>query len=328
MSSPHSPIPVGLVGAGKHGGRYLRHIGDDVPELRVALLCRRDTAAGERQASACGARFVADVRELVSSPAIEAVIAVVPPSLNVDICLLAAAAGKAVLVEKPLAVSVEAGRRIRAAVEGAGVPFMVAQTLRFNHVVACLRDHLATIAPVAQVCLSQRFEPSVLEWLDDPAVSGGGIILHTGVHSFDLLRLFAPTEPAWALAATTRVATRRTEDNFTALFGFRSPGVTATVAGSRSTAGRSGAIEISGERGQLVGDHVLGFAVRIEGSRRIDLVPSPVAPTVRETLRAFARALRSGEPMPIRLDDGLRAVAMAEACYRSAASGRREPIEI
>ncbi|MGH7858591.1 MAG: Gfo/Idh/MocA family protein, partial [Candidatus Binatia bacterium] len=134
MSSPRSAIPVGLVGAGKHGERYLRHVVVDVPDLRLALLCRRDREAGLRQAESCGARFVGDFRELVSSPEIEAVIAVVPPSLNPEICTLAATAGKAILVEKPLAVSVAAGRRLRAVVERAGVPLMVAQTLRFNQV--------------------------------------------------------------------------------------------------------------------------------------------------------------------------------------------------
>src|SRR4029077_3617541 len=80
------PIPVGVVGAGKHGERYLRHIHEDVPELSVRLLCRRDRAAGRAQAERLGARYLDDFRALVASPEIAAVITVVPPTLNVEIC--------------------------------------------------------------------------------------------------------------------------------------------------------------------------------------------------------------------------------------------------
>jgi predicted dehydrogenase len=55
-------------------------------------------------------------------------------------------------------------------------------------------------------------------------------------------------------------------------------------------------------------------------------VASPV-PTVRETLHAFARTIRDGEPPPITLADGLWAVSMAEACYRSASSTREAEVE-
>jgi predicted dehydrogenase len=49
-------------------------------------------------------------------------------------------------------------------------------------------------------------------------------------------------------------------------------------------------------------------------------IPSPV-PTLRETLRAFVRALREGTSFPISIEDGLRAVAIVDAAYRSAERG-------
>jgi len=314
------PIPVGLIGAGKHGERYLRHIVEDVPDLRVALLCRRDADAGRAQAARAGARYVTDFRDLVASPEIEAVIAVVPPVLNVEICTLAASNGKAILVEKPLAVGVADGLEIRRAVEHAGVPLTVAHTLRFNSVVQTVRAAIDRIAPLHQVCLSQRFEPSRLLWLDDRTKSGGGNLIHTGVHSFDLLRHLTGQDPQSAFAFTARVTTTRTEDNFASVFSFNDP-LVATVAGSRATASRSGAIELAGERGQIHADHVHGFAALVTAAGRSPLNVPPEVPSVRETLRAFARALREGSPMPIPLGDGLWAVAMAAACYRSIETG-------
>jgi predicted dehydrogenase len=322
-----APIPVGVVGGGKHGERYIRHIHEEVPELSVRLLCRRDRAAGHAQADRVGARYVDDFRELVASPEIAAVIAVVPPTLNAAICTTAAHARKAILVEKPLAPSVAAGLEIRRAVETAGVPCMVAQTLRFNAVVRAVRDNLGRLGALHQISLAQRFEPSLLEWLDDPRVSGGGNLLHTGVHSFDLLRFFGGENPRAAKAETRRVVTRRSEDNFAAVFSFPGP-LLAVVSGSRATASRCGVIEIAGEHGQIMADHVHGFAVRLSGTECEPLEVPPEAPTVRETLRAFARVLCDGSPPPITLEDGLWSVAMAEACYRSAESGKTESVAI
>jgi len=322
-----APIPVGVVGAGKHGERYIRHIHEDVPELSVRLLCRRDRAAGRAQAERFGARYLDDFRALVASPEIAAVIAVVPPTLNVEICTAAARAGKAILVEKPLAVGVAGGVEIRRAVDAAAVPCMVAQTLRFNSVVRAVRDNLGRLGTLHQVSLTQRFEPSLLAWLDDPRTSGGGNLLHTGVHSFDLLRFLTEENPRAVRAETRRVVTRQSEDNFAAVFSFSGP-LLAVVSGSRATASRTGAIEIAGEHGQILADHVHGSALRIAGTKREPLEVPPMAPTVRETLRAFARILRDGSAPPITLDDGLWSVAMAEACYRSAESGKTEAVAI
>jgi len=319
-------IPVGLIGAGKHGARYLRHIAEDVPELRITLLCRRNEAEGREQAHTAGARFVGDWRELAVSREIGAVIAVVPPTLHEEISRVAAGAGKAILLEKPLAPTVAAGVRIREAVDRAGVPAMIAHTLRYNAVVGLLRDRLPAIGAVVQVVLSQRFEPSRLEWLDDPAISGGGMILHTGVHGFDLVRVFAGALPDRAAAVAARAVTRGTEDDFSAVFGWDGRPLTASVSGCRATASRSLTIEIAGEKGQLVGDLHHGSAAFLEGTTRVDLGRIADVPTVREALRGFAAALRDGTAMPIPLADGLGAVAMAQACYRSLASGRAEAV--
>ena len=99
------------------------------------------------------------------------------------------------------------------------------------------------------------------------------------------------------------------------------------MAGSRTTLGRNGLIELAGERGQLVGDHVHGLACLLRGRERTEIPVERDVPTVRETVRAFVTALRAGAPFPITVDDGFRAVAVADACYRSAALGRPVDVE-
>src|SRR5688572_3321699 len=177
-------IGLGVIGTGKHGARYLKHV-PDVPALRLAALARRDRAAGERQAADYGCRYHASAEDLIADPGVDVVALVVPPTLNARYAVAAARAGKALLIEKPLAPTVAECRRIAEAVERAGVTAMVAHTLRFDAVVQTLRAALPTIGPLHAIALTQRFEVSALPWLDRRAEAGGGIILHTGVHSFD-----------------------------------------------------------------------------------------------------------------------------------------------
>jgi predicted dehydrogenase len=263
---------------------------------------------------------------LIAAPDVDAVVAVVPPVLHADIAARACRAGKPLLLEKPLAPTLADGRRIRDLADAAGWRCMVAQTLRFNTVVRALLEQLDQIRPLVSIYLSQRFEPSTLAWLDRPAESGGGVALHTGVHSFDLLRLFSGQEVQTVACETWQVLTRETEDNVLMTCGLGG-GVRGAVMISRSTRSRAGLIELCGAGGQLVGDHALGFAHRITGWQREPIPLPPMAPTVREALAAFVGALRTGQPFPVTVDDGLRAVAVVDACYRSAAAGTRVTVD-
>ena len=321
-----SQIGVGLIGVGKHGVRYATHISRDLPELRLVAIARRDAGAARRQAGEFGCRAYTDYRELIAAPDVEVVVIVVPPTLHGEIVSAAAAARKAIVLEKPAAVSVADGRRILAATRAGGVPVMVTQTVRYTSVARVLLAARERIGPIHSIRLSQRFEPSRPGWIDDPSVAGGGMTLHTGVHCFDLLRVLSSMEADRVSCEMTRVGTTRTEDNFTAVIRLGGGAALACVAGSRATASRCAAIEIAGRDGQLIGDHVFNTAAIVHGLVPAPLDVPPPVPTVIEMLRDFTTALRRGDPMPITLEEGLRAVAIAEACYRSAASGRAEPV--
>ena len=313
-------LAVGLIGAGKHGRRYVHHVRADVPELALAALCRRDAARGREQARALGCRFHDDWAALVADPAVEAVIAVVPPTLHPALAAAVAAARKPLLIEKPLAPTAAAARDMVQVLGAAGVPVLMAHTLRWNAVVRAIRERLPSLGPLRALYLNQRFEPSSLAWLDDPGTAGGGIILHTGVHSFDLVRWLTGREVARVWCRVACVNTARTEDNFLAVLELEGSDALVAVNGSRSTAGRSGLIDVAAAGGQLVGDHALGFAYAVHGLERTPLPLAEPVPTVREVLRAFARLVLRGDPPPVTLEDGARAVEIAEACRRAATS--------
>lgn len=317
-----TPLRIGLIGAGKHGSRYAKHIVEDLPQAQLSAVCRRNREEGEHLAASYGCTYHGDFQSLIHDPTIDAIAVVVPPAFHGAIVAAACQARKHILIEKPFAVSVVEARRMQEQIAMSGIRCMVAHTLRFNAVVQAIKAHIPEIAPLHSISLSQRFEPSPLAWLDRKAESGGGIILHTGVHSFDLLYFLAGCEVERVWCQTTQVVTKETEDNFVMTCRLRDPLLTGAVFGSRSTDSRSGLIELSGEKGQLVGDHAHGFAYAIHGLERRALPVEVSVPTVREAIRAFVESVQHGVPVPVTVNDGLRAVAIAEACYRSATSGR------
>jgi predicted dehydrogenase len=313
-----SRIGIGVIGGGKHGQRYLSHVARDVPAFALRAMSRRDVARGTAQARDLGARFHADWRDLVADPAVDAVVAVVPPTLHRPIAEAVVAARKAFLIEKPLATTGADAVAIRDAVVASGIPCLMAHTLRWNAVVRTVRDLLPGLGSLRAVAVNQRFEVSTLDWLDRPEISGGGIVLHTGVHSFDLVRFLTGREVKRVRCRTSQVATTRTEDNFAAILDLDGGDALVTASGCRATAGRSGLIDVAGAEGQVVADHLLHVAYRVRGLERtaIDL-PTPTQ-TVREILSAFASLLERGETPLTSLGDGVRAVQIAEACLMSA----------
>jgi len=321
-----SPLGVGLIGVGRHGSRYAKHIHEDLPEIDLIGLWRRNADEGKRQARQYGCRYFHTYTDLLSDSSIEAVVVALPPALNMAVCEEAAYRGKHILLEKPMAINVGEAIRIREEVSRCGVRLMVSQTLRFNAAVMAVKDRIPQLGSLHSIHLSQRFEPSPLAWLDQRDLAGGGIVLHTGVHSFDLLRFFTQEEVDKVSCRINRVVTRGTEDNFSAIMTIGRGNIIASVMGSRATMGRNGLIEVAGEKGQLIADHVHNNLYEVRGMERKDIDLGDPVPTVYEALKAFYESLARGVPFPVSIEDGAIAVAIAEACYRSDQTGEWEKV--
>ncbi len=320
-------LRVGVVGLGTHGTRYARHAALDIDGMELVAVCRRDETAGRAVADELGCDFTTDALELIGRDDIDAVVLTTVPDLLPGFIEASVDAGKRLLVEKPVARSLGEGRRIAALIDESETYCLAGHTLRFNTVCRTIRALIDTIGPIDSMTFSQGFPPQPERaWLDEPERSGGGNILHTGVHGFDLLRYFTGLEPATVCATTRSVVTRDTEDRFAAAITFHDSDALATVACSRTTAARNGLIEIVGEREHLVGDHVHNTLYRVTADGREDIALAQPAPTVREILHRLAEDARTGSAAPVTYRDGLAAVAVADACYRSAASEKFEAV--
>lgn len=319
-------IGMGLIGLGRHGARYAKHLLEGVPGCRLIAVSRQDVRAGEQFAKEHGVPFCSDWRDLLRRSDVQAVLIVTPPSLNREICLAAAGAGKALLIEKPLACSTADAKAMVEAARAAGVPLMTAQTLRFTPVLRRLRERLATIGPVEFFSLSMRAERPPHAWLDRKDQAGGGVVLEIGIHLFDLLRCLTGQEVVEVRAETARRHTTQVEDLAQLRFTVAS-GAVCFVELSRVSGGRLCRAEAIGPKGQLMADVGTSTLTRIEGWQVVETESVPDRPTIEIVLEAFARCLKDKAPMPVSGEDGLRAVAMAEAAYRSAALGTPVAIE-
>jgi predicted dehydrogenase len=124
-------LKVGVIGLGFFGSRHAR-VYKDHPAAELIGVADLDPARLAETISATGANGFADYRQLLAVPELQAVSICLPDRLHEDAAIAAAQAGKAILLEKPLAHTAEAARRIVAAVEQSGVRLMVGHILRFD----------------------------------------------------------------------------------------------------------------------------------------------------------------------------------------------------
>lgn len=308
---------IGLIGPGRHGSRYANHIVNDIEGLRLAGICRR-SELGIQQAAHWGAHYFSDWRELVDSSGVDAVIAVVPPSLNLEIARRCAEAAKPLLVEKPLARNSKEATEIISIMAAAGCPLTVGQTLRYNPVIRRLQQKLPLLGTLHSVAVNQRLEPSTLAWHDDPEMAGAGVIIHTAVHVFDALKVITGLRIKRVMAALRSVHNHHLEDLVTVLFEFEN-GVPGTMDVSKVGNGRSGRYELVCQEGQLHADQIHGFSKIIKNSSVVWFEEQPQIPTIQPLLQDWAAFLETGVNNPVSGEDGAYAVKVCDACLKSAA---------
>ncbi len=319
MSLP-STIGLGLIGAGRHGLRYARHAIQDISDARLQAVCRQHPEQGLDVPGSEGIAIYGRPEQLIADPLVDAVILVVPPVLHKDLCLAAVAAGKPVLIEKPLATNYRDARAMVEAAERAGVPLMTAQTLRFDATIQSLLAASSRIGRPAQLALTSRIETKGRSANHADGYGRRGALLEFGVHMLDLARVLTGEEIHRVQCVLDHVPPAHPE-TLAQVQLQTVGGVRCGIEVARVAEGRVGRAEITGPGGQLIADWTNRHLRYTDSASRSEEWPMPQSPTVLTTLREFLDALRRKIPMPVTGEDGCRAVEIAEACYRSAEAG-------
>lgn len=193
-------IKAGVVGLGFMGRRYVEIL-QKLNGVQVTAICDIRKEIAEDLARATGAQVFSEAEELAASRDVDALFVCTPEDSHVAAALAAIGAGKAVMIEKPVAHSLKAARLIAEAAKTKGSIVMVGHLLRFEPRWAAARQAIAAGEIGEVVSIASRRVGNVL----DQRILGGRttIPLYYGVHDLDIIRWFADAE------AITIYASRR-----------------------------------------------------------------------------------------------------------------------
>jgi predicted dehydrogenase len=244
--------------------------------------------------------------------------------------IAAARAGKHVLVEKPMAMSTDQCRSMIRACLQARVKLMVCYYQRFNLRHVKVRELVAQGA-LGQVTMAQTrqvflYPPAANLWRQRPEQGGGGALMDLGVHGIDTLRfILGEVETVTALVDTLAFG-YPVEDTATVLLRFRGgvQGV-VSVAFSVPSVDEVDFLEVCG-----TGGRVWTAPLQSKDSRGTLRVSTPAGEqrhafeqsTHQALIEAFDRSLEHDEPVPVPGEEGLNGLAVVEAAYESARTGR------
>ena len=313
-------LKIGLIGAGRHGSRYIQHLLHDLPEASLVALGRKRIGEGLPSLSTKDIPIYGDYRALIADPRVEAIVVVTPPSLSHEICLEAVKAGKPMLIEKPLAPTGDEARAMVRAAEGAGVMLMTAQTMRFDSTILSLKDHLPEIGRLRYATFTSRIETKASAQVQAPIAGQRGALLEIGVHLLDLVPFLTGETVVNVRCELDQLQTIGPE-TMAIVQAQTTSGLRCVMDIARVSAGRVARTEWVGTHGQLAADWCHHRVSAVIGDRAPQEWVVQPQQTILATLRAFVHAVETKTPPPITGRDGWRAVEVADACYRSAEQG-------
>lgn len=324
-------LKVGMMSfAHLHAMSYAASL-NELPTAELVGIADHDTARAEEMAKRFGTRAFGSYRELLDSD-VEAVVVASENVRHRELVEMAAAAGKHVICEKPLATTVADGRAMIEACRVAGVQLMTAFPCRFSPAIDRLKDSVeqGRIGSILAIRGTNRGR-CPFGWFVDRSLSGGGAVIDHTVHVTDLIRWLTGKEVVEVYAETSnRMFHRDFEDIGFLTLGLED-GLFATLDASWSrprsfpTWGDV-TLAVVGDRGTLYAD-LFSQNLVLYSDKTGGVTWHPWGSNVDTLmLSGFVNAIVGGAPVPVTGEDGLRAAEVALAAYRSAETS--EPVRL
>src|SRR5918997_1767031 len=317
---------IGLVGAGFMGGVHLNAFAA-IPEVEVVGVADARTEAAVAGAGVGGGGPYASYEELVAAEDVEVVDVCLPTAFHRDLALMAAGEGKHVILEKPIARTMEEAREILDAFSGDGPRLFVGHVVRFFPEYAGIKEKIEAgdLGTIGVVRTSRR-SPFLLGWNDwyaDWRLSGG-VLLDLVIHDFVFLRgALGEVERVSAGGMLGREYNRL--DYVLVTLRFES-GAIAHVEGHWGYPGPFNfSIEVAGSDALITLDSTEPGPLRLIGGAT-DEVPdlaSGKSPYEKE-LEHFIHCIATGEEPIVRAQDASEALRIGLAATESVLTG--EPV--
>jgi predicted dehydrogenase len=317
----NSPIRFALVGAGGIARSYVQAFRGHPDARLVSVADVRYDAAQALAATAGDCHAFDRPPALVEGPDFDAVLLCTPPNTHEGLAVRFLEMGKHVLCEKPFTVSAVSARRMLAAAAHADRVLTMASKFRYVRDVIVAKEMIADglIGDVVQFenAFTSRVDMTN-RWNSDPAVSGGGVLIDNGAHSFDLARYFLGPLVEVHVVAGRRLQPLAVEDTVH-VFLRAGAGTMGTIDLSWTIhKERESFLDLFGEKGTI---RIGWKESKYKTARSTDwTVFGPGYDKVqafRENLGNFARHLRDGETLRVTPADALANVTAIDAGYKS-----------
>ena len=321
-----------LVGAGFIGPVHAANIAAN-PKAKLAWVVDLDLRAAQALADKYGARAGSDLAAALADPALGAVIVCTPPRTHVGVIEAAARAGKAVFCEKPVDLDMRRVEACAAILAQTRVPFFVGFNRRFDPSHRALFDAVrkGEIGRTEMLIVTSR-DPEISP-PDYVAATPYGIFYDTMIHDFDMVRWLLQDEPVEIFARTACMLDAKENphrDPDTAMVALKMAGGALVHVNSsfRAVYGYDQRIEAFGEKGMLISRNRQPTTLERYGAegirqdRLLHFFIDRYAESYARELEAFIGAIERKETPPIGIEDGRRALMIAEAGVQSAKSGQ------
>lgn len=344
MGEP-SPSQVAVVGCGTISEFHLQafsHFGVPVA-WAVDTSSERREAAGSR----FGARASAHIEDALADAEVDAVDLCLPHYLHAPMAIRALEAGKHVLCEKPLAISLEEADKMIEAADHAGKVLMVGENIRYDSAFLKIRDLLEEGA-IGEVSLAQitrdvwMTEQDLQErpWFQREGTAGGGIMMSGGVHDLEKARmLFGEISHISAVRAPQRQWGMEGDDTSVAMVRFTS-GAVGTIVESYSAitpvtdkGGELHTLRIDGSLGTITYRgggvvHLFSSPQRARGSSIQETIDAGQNDTFQAEIGHFLHCVKNGQEPITSARSQRRPLELVLAAYQSMGSGGLDVIDV
>jgi UDP-N-acetylglucosamine 3-dehydrogenase len=313
-------LRVGVVGVGIMGCNHAR-VFADLPGVKLIGIADPDRKQREFVQGALGCDAHRDVEELLKTKP-DAVTIAAPTHLHRDLALACIRQGVHVLVEKPIASTVEEGSAIIAAAKRAGVRLMVGHVERFNPAVEAIKDAIRG-EDILSIAIT-RVGPF------PPRMSNVGVVIDLAVHDIDLIRWFTDSE---IVEVQPQLSNAIAEREDIALLQFRTAsGVLAHINTNWLTPFKARNITVATRKKYLTGDLLTRqvtecFGFQADGSYSMRHLSVGHAEPLRAELQAFIAAIRSGEQPAVTGEEGVASLEIAIRCLDGRPLSNATPLQ-
>lgn len=330
-------VGIGIIGAGRIGKVHAENLTSRVPGAHIVAITDMHRQAAEEAAKRFGIEKVADrAEDLFADSAVDAIFICSGTSTHPGFIIQAAAGGKHIFCEKPIAYTLPEIDRALDAVRQAGVKLQIGFNRRFDANFARVRKAIVenTIGRPSRLHIISRdpAPPSA-----DYVRGSGGIFVDMTIHDFDMARFLMGEEPdeiyaRGSVMTEPEIGAAGDFDNAVTFLRFKS-GAAAIIDNSRRASyGYDQRVEAFGSKGKIQAENcypnqtIISDGQSVHRDLPLNFFMDRYTESFAEEVREFVAAIQEQRPTPVTGEDGRAAVMLALAARRSA--DEQQPIKL